>query len=56
MHRTGRDLHGLELAQERAQGLVESVEAAGAFTAATVEALFLDFDNVATVRRKELTP
>jgi len=49
------DLHALELAQERAQGFVEGVEAAGALTAATLEDLFIAFDNVATERRQELT-
>ena len=49
------DLHALELAQERAQGFVEGIEAAGALTAATIEALFIAFDNLATERRQELT-
>lgn len=49
------DLHALELAQERAQGFVEGVEAAGALTAATIESLFIAFDNLATERRQELT-
>jgi hypothetical protein len=50
------DLHALELAQERAQGFVEGVEAAGALTAATIEDLFIAFDNAATERGQELTP
>ncbi|WP_411566824.1 hypothetical protein ACLIN3_27325 (plasmid) [Pseudomonas orientalis] len=49
------DLHALELAQERAQGFVEGIEAAAALTAATIEALFIAFDNLATERRQELT-
>lgn len=49
------DLHALELAQERAQGFVEGIEAAAALTAANIEALFIAFDNLATERRQELT-
>nr|WP_176456097.1 hypothetical protein [Pseudomonas fluorescens]CEK42545.1 hypothetical protein PQBR55_0166 [Pseudomonas fluorescens SBW25] len=49
------DLHALELAQERAQGFVEGIEAAGALTAATIEALSTALDNHATECRQELT-
>ncbi|NWB63494.1 hypothetical protein [Pseudomonas sp. F1002] len=49
------DLHALELAQERAQGFVEGIEAARVQPAATIEKLFMAFDNFATERRKELT-
>lgn len=49
------DLNALERAQERAEGFVEGVEAAGALTAATIDALFIAVDNVATDRRQELT-
>lgn len=50
------DLRALERAQERAEGFVEGVEAARALTPATVEALFMAVDVVATERRQELTP
>lgn len=49
------DLHALELAQERAEGFVEGVEAAGVQPAATIEKLFMAVDKVATERRQELT-
>lgn len=56
--RLGRvtDLHALELAQERAEGFVEGVQAARALTSATIEALFIAVDVAATARREELTP
>ncbi|KMT52449.1 hypothetical protein [Pseudomonas fildesensis] len=56
--RLGRvaDLHALELAQERAEGFVEGVQAARALTPATLEALFIAVDVAATARREELTP
>jgi len=50
------DLHALELAQERAEGFVEGVEAARALTPATIEALFIAVDVAATDRRQVLTP
>lgn len=50
------DLRTLELATERAQGFVEGVEAARALTPATIEALFIAFDNAATARRLMLAP
>lgn len=50
------DLHALELAQARAQGFVEGVETARALTPATIEALYIAVENVAAVRRRELTP
>ena len=49
------DLRALELAQERAEGFVEGVEAARALTPATIEALFIAVDVAATARRQELT-
>lgn len=49
------DLHALELAQERAEGFVEGVEAARALTPATIEALFIAVDVAATERRQGLT-
>ena len=56
--RLGRaaDVRTLELAQERAEGYVEGVEAARALTPAMVEALFLAVDEAATARRWELNP
>jgi hypothetical protein len=56
--RMGRveDLHALELAQERAEGFVEGVEAARALTPATIEALFIAVDVAASERRQVLTP
>lgn len=55
--RLGRveDLHALELAQERAEGFVEGVEAARALTPATIEALFMAVDVAASERRQGLT-
>lgn len=55
--RLGRaaDLHALALAQERAEGFVEGVEAAGALTRASIEALFIAVDVAATERRQGLT-
>lgn len=50
------DLRALELAQERAEGFVEGVEAARALTPATIEALFIAVDEAAAARRRELTP
>ena len=50
------DLHALELAQERAEGFVEGVEAARALTPATIEALFIAVDVAATDSRQVLTP
>lgn len=50
------DLHALELAQERAQGFIEGVEAARALTPATIEALFIAVDVAASDRRQVLTP
>lgn len=50
------DLHALELAQERAQGFIEGVEAARALTPATIEALFIAVDAAASERRQVLTP
>ncbi|TFW40899.1 hypothetical protein [Pseudomonas fluorescens] len=50
------DLHTLELAQERAEGFIESVEAARALTPATVEALFIAVEDAAAARRLELQP
>ena len=49
------DLHSLELAQARAEGFVEGMDAAHALTPATVEALFIAVDDAAAVRRRELT-
>ena len=56
--RLGRvaDLQALELAQERAEGFVEGVQAARALTPATIESLFIAVDVAATARREELTP
>lgn len=50
------DLRALELAQERAEGFVEGVEAACALTSATIEALFIAVEEAAAARRAELTP
>ncbi|MBX6511287.1 hypothetical protein BTW15_27725 [Pseudomonas syringae pv. tomato] len=49
------NLHALELAQERAQGFIEGVEAAGVLDAARIETLLDAVDNAATDRRQELT-
>lgn len=49
------DLRALELAQERAEGFVEGVEAARALTPATIEALFIAVDVAASERRQGLT-
>ena len=56
--RLGRvaDLRALDLAQERAEGFVEGLQAARALTPATIDALFIAVDVAATVRREELTP
>lgn len=56
--RLGRaaDLRALELAQERAEGFVEGVQASRALTPATIEALFIAVDVAATMRRQALTP
>lgn len=56
--RLGRaaDLHALELAQERAEGFIEGMEAARALTPATVEALFVAVEDAAAARRLELKP
>jgi hypothetical protein len=56
--RLGRvtDLRALELAQERAEGFVDGVEAARALTPATIEGLFIAVDEAAAARRRELTP
>lgn len=56
--RLGRaaDVHSLALAQERAEGFVEGMEAARALTPAAIEGLFIAVDNAATRRRRELTP
>ncbi len=48
------DLHALELAQERAQGFVEGVEAACALTPASIQALFIAVDVAASERRQLL--
>lgn len=50
------DLRALDLAQERAEGFVEGVQAARALTPATIEALFIAVDVAATMRREELMP
>lgn len=50
------DLRVLELAQERAEGFLEGVEAARALTPATIEALFIAVDVAASDRRQVLTP
>ena len=50
------DLHALELAQSRAEGFVEGVDAAHALTPTTVEALFIAVEDAAAVRRQELKP
>lgn len=50
------DLHALELAQERAEGFVEGLEAARSLTPATIEALFIAVDVAASERRQGLTP
>lgn len=49
------DLYALELAQERAEGFVEGVEATRALTPTTIEALFIALDNAANERRLGLT-
>lgn len=49
------DLYALELAQERAEGFVEGVEATCALTPTTIEALFIALDNAANERRLGLT-
>ncbi|CRM37712.1 hypothetical protein [Pseudomonas sp. 37 R 15] len=56
--RLGRvaDLRALELAQERAEGFVEGVQAFRGLTPATIEALFIAVGVAATARREELTP
>ncbi|RTY73538.1 hypothetical protein [Pseudomonas veronii] len=48
------NLRALELAQERAEGFIEGVEAARALTPVTIEALFMAVDVAATERRQEL--
>jgi len=50
------DLRGLQLAQARAEGFVEGVDAAHTLTPATIEALFIAVEDAAAVRRRELTP
>lgn len=50
------DSRALDLAQERAEGFVEGVQAARALTPATIEALFIAVDVAATMRREELMP
>lgn len=50
------DMHGLQLAQARAEGFVEGVEAARALTPATIEALFIAVEVAAIDRRQVLTP
>lgn len=56
--RLGRaaDVHTLALAQERAEGFVEGVEAARALTPATIEGLFIAVEDAAARRRRELAP
>lgn len=56
--RLGRaaDPHALDLAQERAEGFVEGVEAARALTPATIEALYVAVEKAATERHRELAP
>ena len=56
--RLGRaaDVHALALAQERAEGFVEGVEAARALTPATIEGLFIAVEDAAARRRRELAP
>lgn len=49
------DLHALELAQERAEGFVEGIEAARALTPATIEALFIAIEEATAARRQGLT-
>lgn len=46
----------LVMAQERAEGFVEGVEAARALTPATIEGLFVAVEDVAARRRRELAP
>jgi hypothetical protein len=50
------DVQALELAQERAEGFVEGVEAARVLTPATIEALFVAAEEAAAARRQVLTP
>lgn len=50
------DLHALELAQERAEGFVEGVEASRALTPSTIEALFIAVEEAAARRRRDLMP
>lgn len=56
--RLGRaaDLLALELAQERAEGFVEGVQAWRALTPTALETLFIAIDVAATMRREALTP
>jgi hypothetical protein len=50
------DVLVLRLAMERAEGFVEGLEASRALTLATVEALYIAFENVGESRRLELKP
>ncbi|WP_455910702.1 hypothetical protein [Pseudomonas putida] len=50
------DLRTLELAQQRAEGFIEGLEAARALTPATIEALFVAVDVAVTKRRQVLMP
>lgn len=49
-----QDLAQLDLAQERAEGFVEGVEAAGALTPTSVETLSITLDYAVTARRQAL--
>lgn len=41
---------------DRAESLIEGLDASGAFNDATIEALYVNFDKVATARLAQLTP
>ncbi|MCK3864221.1 hypothetical protein [Pseudomonas sp. B329] len=49
-----QDLAQLAMAQERAEGFVEGVDAARALTPATVETLSITLDDAVTARREIL--
>ena len=56
--RLGRagNVHALALAQERAKGFVEGVEAARALNPATIEGVFIAVEEAAARRRRQLAP
>ncbi|MNN56185.1 hypothetical protein D3C76_816660 [compost metagenome] len=56
--RLGRpaDVPAFALAEERAEGFVEGVEAAHALTPASIEGLFIAVEDAAARRRRDLAP